>query len=231
MSGDAMGQFVVAEHSWNWAGRTLDDTFRVFALAQEVDDVSAQAQAYRLYDKVNRAQALHNTSGIGQPFGQHSRYFNMLQRICENEKVDELIMHIADAMEDNELEMLAQGIQNLGRALALADKKADKIFAVRCQYLHHTLRATYAIARAFYINCREKSWDITKGDWNDFRIELQGLLEELEEEARLSAPLYEDLIHLEGWGPAYHIRPDPLSRTADFSKTIDVNAITSSRDV
>ena len=72
---------------------------------------------------------------------------------------------------------------------------------------------------------------MTKGDWDDFRMELKSLLAEVEGEARQSAPLYEDLIHLEGWGPAYHIRPDPLTRTAEFAKTIDVNAVTSSRDV
>ena len=228
--GDVMATFVAAQHSWNGSGRSLEGTLEAYARSQSADDARQQATAYRLYDQANETQARRNSTGVGHPQGTFSRYFNMLERIAANDKVDELIMHVADAMEDDEFPMLAQALGDIQRAISLADQNADTQFLTRCHYLLHLLRASQSMARAFYVNCREKSHDLTKGDWSDFRAELTRLFAEIVQESRASIPIFRQLLISEGWGTRFLSLPDPLEQTARFAASIQPDRVTTSRD-
>lgn len=230
---DQMGLFVAAEYSWNSCGRGLDETLRSYALSQDVKDVRSQAMAYALYDLATLCQASLDKTGIGHPFGVFSRFYNMLERIKANDKVDELMMILADNMEEEELPALADAISDLEKALALADADGDELFRLRCRYLLHVMRISHNIAWAYYVNCREKSWDLCKGPWNNFREELRAAFKAIETEARASTPLYERIRKLEGWGRAWQNRENsnPLLKTADFARSIDAKKALSSREL
>jgi len=233
---DEMATFVAAEQTWNSAGRSLDECLRAYAAAKGAADPDRQARAYRLYDDANGAQGARDSISIGQPFGNFSRYSNMLERIRDNDKVDELLMHVVDRMEDDELPALAQAAADLEQAMAAADAKQDKLFALRCRYLLHTVRISRCIAQAFYINGREKCWDLYKGDWDDFRAELRKLLAAIQVEVKASTPVYRRLVRLEQWsqraGPfSTRDRPNPLEGVGELAQSIEVSGVTTSRDL
>jgi len=154
----------------------------------------------------------------------------MLERIRDNDKVDELIMLIIDGMEDDELPAFAQAEADLEEARASADP-ADALFQLRAEYLLHVVRISRCIARAFYINGREKCWDLHKGDWNDFREELRALFSEIRAEAETGAPVYSRLMRLEKWPKRFYDAPNPLKETDRCAAEIDVKKVLSSREL
>ena len=105
-----VGLFVEAEHTWNSSGRSLDETFCAYAAGIGVKEPQKQAESYRLFDDANFNQGIRNSVCIGQPPGSFSRFNNMLERIRDNDKVDELIMLMVDAMEVDDLPVLAKSI-------------------------------------------------------------------------------------------------------------------------
>ncbi len=228
--GDKLALAVAAEQAWHCGGRTLPGILRAAAREARVADPDAQAQAYSLYDGANGAQALLNSQGVGQPFGNFSRFACMLERIRDNAPVDELIMMMADAMETDDRPQLAQAAADVEAALALSDPKTDTLFRMRCQYLLRVIRASQAIADAFYINCREKCWDLYKGPWDDYRKELRALIDKIGAEAGDGPALYRKLVRAEGWSTAAIAAADPLVRTAALAAEINVDNVRSSRD-
>ncbi|MBU4286194.1 MAG: hypothetical protein KKD76_04735 [Verrucomicrobia bacterium] len=227
---DELGLFVESEHTWNSTGRSLDETFRAYAASLGVKDPQKQAEAYRLFDDANFAHGIRNAVCLGQPFGSFSRFQNMLERIRDNDKVDELIMVMADTMEVDDLPVLAKAVTDIAQAIDLADKK-DPLFDLRARYLRHILRISMAIARAFYMNCREKSWDLYKGDWADFHDELRRLFRAIRKDATAGAPLYRRLVQLEKWAKSDGLSPKtPLAFLADLTKSIGVDKVKTSRD-
>ena len=226
---DEMGLFVESEYTWNSTGRSLDETFRAYAANLGVKDPQKQAEAYRLFDDANFAHGIRNSACLGQPFGSFSRFQNMLERIRDNDKVDELMMVMADTMEVDDLPVLAKAVTDIEQAIDLADAK-DRLFSLRARYLRHILRISLSIARAFYMNCREKSWDLYKGDWNDFHDELRRLFRAIREDATAGVPLYWRLVQLEKWAKKSKSIPSPLISLADLTKSIDVEKVKTSRD-
>ena len=226
--GDETALFVAAEHTWNYRGRSLDETLCSYAAEQGVAAPGRQGAAYRLYDDANFAHGVRNSPGIGQPFGDFSRYGNMLERIRDNDKVDELIMHVVDAVEDVELPALAKAEADLARALAIADP-ADELFGLRTRYLLHTVRISRSIVQAFYVNGREKCWDLYKGAWDDFRAALRTHLDAIQAEVTAAEPTYRKLVRLEQWSHSTLDQPDPLAGVAELARAVDVNRVTTSR--
>jgi hypothetical protein len=169
---------------------------------------------------------VRDSIGVGQPFGDFSRYFNMLERIKGNDKVDELIMHLVDGMEDDELPALAAAEARLVEALALADP-ADPLFRRRAHYLLHVVRHSRAVARAFYVVGREKTRDLYKGDWADYRDELRRCLAQIAPETRRAGPWFRQATRLEQWGSVRQTTKDPLANAAAFAAGIDVRRVTS----
>lgn len=226
---DKMGLFVEGEHTWNSSGRSLNETFCAYAAGMGVKEPQKQAEAYRLLDDASFAQGIRNSVCIGQPLGSFSRFNNMLERIRDNDKVDELIMLMVDAMEVDDLPVLEKSINDVEQALALADPK-DDLFELRARYLKQVLKVSLSITRAFYMNCREKCWDLYKGDWNDFHAELKSLFRAVREDATDGIPLYNRLVKLEKWGKLDCSRIDPLRSLADLAKSIKVEKVRTSRD-
>jgi hypothetical protein len=226
--GDEMSLFVAGEHAWNWHGRTLAQTFQSFAAFKNVADPEKQGQAYYLFDRANFAQASRDSIGVGQPFGNFSRFFNMLQRIQGNDKVDELMMFVADNMEVDDLPALAGAGMELQQALSMADPEKDDLFRYRCEYLLHVLAISTCISRAFYMNCREKCWDLYKGDWSDFRSELRARLNDVVRIAAAAAPVYLEIVRREKWSKSTLEGNCPLSATAELAADIDVTKVTTS---
>ena len=227
---DKLALSVAADRAWSARGRSLAETLRAAAAAEGARDPSAQAEAYALYDRANFAQAVRNSMNIGQPFGVFSRFGCMLERIRANAPVDELIMFVADNMETDDLPALTQAVEDVEAALARSDARADPLFRARCRYLLRTLRVSQAMARAFYINCREKCWDIYKGPWEDYRAELRALFADIRTTVAADAALYAKLARWEGRPQAAQAEPDPLQKTAAAVASIDVQTVTSSRD-
>ena len=228
--GDEMSLFVAGEHSWNWHGRTLDQTFQAFATYKSAADPGKQARAYRLFDRANLAQASRDSTGVGQPFGNFSRFFTMLQRIKDNEKVDELVMFIVDNMEVDDLPALAGAGMDLRQALRMSDPENDELFRYRCEYLAHVVEISTCIARAFYMNCREKCWDLYKGDWSDFRSELQARLNDVVRIAAEAAPVYSEIVKREKWSKRTIESCCPLAVTAKLAAEIEVAKVTTSKE-
>lgn len=85
-----------------------------------IKDPRKQTEVYRLYDNANFAHGIRNSVGLGQPFGSFSRFQNMLERIRDNDKVNELMMLMADMMEVDDLPVLAKSISDVEQALDLA---------------------------------------------------------------------------------------------------------------
>ena len=97
---------------------------------------------------------------------------------------------------------------------------------MRCRYLIYYVRICLNITKAYYVNCREKSWDLYKGDWEDYRQELKRLFDEIVQEAGESESVYQQATKAEGRNHVDNV----LSRFADVTKSIDVSLVTSSRD-
>jgi len=228
---DKQALFITAQDTWNYEGRSLDDTLTAYAAALQSKDPVAHAQAYRLADRASFAQVIRDTVGVGHPFGNFSRFYNMIERIKNNDKVDELIMIMADTMEVDDIPALSNAAADIEKALALMDAKADRIGYLRCQYLLHTVRVCLAVTNAFYINCREKSWDLYKGPWHDFREEIKILIGEIDRESARSTPLFHELVKLEKWGVSDQRSDNPMVNLAAFAKSIDPGQITSSREL
>ena len=228
---DKQALFITAQDTWNYQGRSLDETLLAYAVHLQVKDPAAHARSYRLADQANFAQAIRDTVGVGHPFGNTSRFYNMLERIKNNEKVDELIMIMADTMEVDDLPVLAKAVTDLENALPLIDAKADRIGYLRCVYLLCLVRICLAITRAFYMNCREKSWDLYKGPWADFRKEIKSLVEAINCQANQSTSAFNELIKLEKWGISDQKQDNPLLKLAAFAKSISPTEITSSREI
>lgn len=222
---------VAADSAWNHRGRDLLGVLRAVAVAEGARDVAAQAEAYALYDRANFAQAVRNAMNTGQPFGVFSRFGCMIERIRDNAPVDELIMFIADNMEIDDLPALARAIEEAEAALTQSDAQADPLFRLRCRYLLRILRVSESVARAFYINCREKCWDLYKGPWDDHRTELARLFTEIQSEIGEDTSLYRDLTRLEGWPSPQAQDADPLQAMAKMVKMIRPSHVASSRDV
>lgn len=229
--GDKLAMTVVSERAWNGRGRSLVEILRAAATEAGAKDAAVQAESYALYDQANFAQAIRNSTGIGQPFGNFSRLGCMLERIRANAPVDELIMIVADAMETDDLPALAKAIEDAEVALAQSDAMADLLFRVRCQYLLRILRISQAIVRAFYVNCREKCWDLHKGPWQDYRAVLRGLFAGIQTENALDASTYAKVVRMEGSACSEVGAGDPLLKIGEWVKTIDLDGVSSSRDV
>lgn len=229
---DRMALFVAAEQAWHTGGRSLNEVFETYALAGGARDPGAQARAYRLYDRANLDQGMMNSTGVGHPFGTFSRFYNMLERIAGNDKVDELMMLTVDRMEEHDLPALDRAITDLEQARGLADAEADALFPLRREYLLHVLRVSRHIAWAFYVTCREKSWDMYKGPWNDFRRELRDAFDGIGAEAEASASSYLALRRKEEWGGEWPVNDEsnPLRKTAAFAARIDIAGVTTSLD-
>ncbi len=218
--GDIQALTVAAEHSWNYNGRRLEATLRRMAVEAGVEDAERQAKAYSLFDGANVAHARLNSMGIGQPFGNFSRFANMLERIRDDAPVDELIMLVADHMETQDLPMLAEAAENLERALHLADQQKDTLFVLRSKFLLRIIRVGQEVARAFYVHCREKSRDTYKGDWEDYSTEMRSLIDRLNVHAEKGKRIYAELVRAEGWSQAMCSACDPLSKTAELARQI-----------
>lgn len=93
--------------------------------------------------------------------------------------------------------------------------------------MRQVLKISLSIARAFYMNCREKCCDLYKGDWDDFHDELRGLFRAIREDAVGDTTLYRRLIQLEKWGKT---DSNPLASLADLTKSILVEKVKTSRD-
>lgn len=228
---DKQSLFITAQDTWNYQGRSLDETFLAYACDLGVKDPGAHARAYRLADQANFEQAIRDTVGVGHPFGDNSRFCNMLERIKTNDKVDELIMIMVDAMEIDDIPALAQAVTDLETALQLIDTKADRIGYLRYHFLLCLVRMCLDITRAFYMNCREKCWDLYKGPWTDFRKEIQWCIEDINRQATQSTASFNELIKLEKWGGSDVKCENPLLKLAAFAKSIEPRSITSSREL
>ncbi|MDD5599761.1 MAG: hypothetical protein PHV82_17585 [Victivallaceae bacterium] len=64
----------------------------------------------------------------------------MLQRINANDRVDELIINMADNMEVDDIPVLSQAVCDTEKALQLLDSEKDRIGYLRGLYLLHTIR-------------------------------------------------------------------------------------------
>ena len=83
---------------------------------------------------------------------------------------------------------------------------------------------------AFYMNCREKCWDLYKGDWPDFRSELRARLDDIVKEAAAAAPIYTEIVKREKWSKHILDESCPLEATGKLAAEIDVMKVTTSRD-
>ena len=228
--GDEAALFVAGERAWNANGRSFTDTLRALATEAGAADPRRQAEAYALYDSATFAQSSRNSLGVGQPFGSFSRLGCMLERIRTNAPVDEFIMHVADAMETDDLPALAKAAADLEQALGLVAAEADAVFRYRCAYLLCVVRISRQVTEAFYINCREKCWDLYKGPWEGhFRAALRTCLGAVLAEAEHSGALFRQTTELEGWYVKPGQQEDPLQKTAGAAAAIDVDTVTSSR--
>ena len=58
---DKMALFVASADSWNYAGRSLDETLRSYAATIETGSPERYMAAYRLYDKANHYVSFKNS--------------------------------------------------------------------------------------------------------------------------------------------------------------------------